>query len=120
MVVDDRARHALYNELERVHGPEHAMTLMQSLPSSDVATKHDVAALASSIDGLDNRMDELVGRMDRLDGRMDRLEARLDRIEDRFDRLSEQVSAQARAFGYSAVGVAVATGSLVLAAAQLG
>ncbi len=63
------ARHALYSELERVLGSEHAKTLMTYLPqrpSDEAATKADIA---------------------RLEARFDRMEARFDRMEERMDRM---------------------------------
>ena len=67
MTSSEAARHALYAELEQVLGPEHADTLMTSLPmkpADQLATKTDI---------------------DRLEDRFDRLEDRFDRLEDRFD-----------------------------------
>ena len=69
MTANDAARHALYSQLEQVLGSAHADTLMTYLPRDridEVATKDDVASLAT---------------------RFDRLEARFDRVESRFDAL---------------------------------
>ncbi|MGH8899182.1 MAG: hypothetical protein ACRDZ4_19680 [Egibacteraceae bacterium] len=47
MVVDERARHELFDRLEDVLGAEHAVTVMEHLPPvgwADVATKHDLSA----------------------------------------------------------------------------
>jgi len=64
------ARHALYAELERVLGVEHAETLMTHLPqhtSGDAATKADIALL-------DSRFDRMEDRFDRMDDRMDKMQ----------------------------------------------
>jgi hypothetical protein len=50
MAVDERARHRLYERLEAVLGPEEASILMEHLPPvgwADVATKHDLDAMAA-------------------------------------------------------------------------
>jgi hypothetical protein len=52
MTVDDRTRLNLHRKLEAVLGPEEADTLMAHLPPvtwNDVATKHDLATLETSI-----------------------------------------------------------------------
>ncbi len=61
MPVDERARHALYVELEHALGPDEAPTLMEHLPPvgwADVATKADLAALGADLHG---EMSELRG-----------------------------------------------------------
>ncbi len=53
MAVDERARHELYTQLERVLGTEAATTLLEHLPPvgwADVATKHDLDELERRID----------------------------------------------------------------------
>ncbi len=70
MVVDERARHELFDRLEDVLGAEHAVTVMEHLPPvgwADVATKHDLSAeiglvrrdLAALEERLDLRIDGL-------------------------------------------------------------
>ena len=52
MSTREAARHALYSELERVIGPEHADTLMTHLPlhqSDQVATKSDISDLKAEL-----------------------------------------------------------------------
>jgi hypothetical protein len=56
------ARHALYGELERVLGVEHAETLMTHLPqhtSDEVATKDDIAHLDERFNRMEDRMDKM-------------------------------------------------------------
>ena len=51
MAVTEKHRHELFNDLERVLGPQHAETLMELLPPvgwADVATKHDLEALRAA------------------------------------------------------------------------
>jgi hypothetical protein len=48
MAVTEKHRHELFNEVERLLGPQHAETLMELLPPvgwADVATKHDLDGL---------------------------------------------------------------------------
>ncbi len=52
MALDERSRHALYQKLEQVLGPEEATTLMQHLPPvgwADVATKEDLHQLEARL-----------------------------------------------------------------------
>ena len=81
----EAARHALYSELERVLGSEHAKTLMNHLPqhpADEAATKADIARLEAStkadIARLEDRFDE---RFSRLEDRFDRLDERMDRMQ---------------------------------------
>ena len=63
------ARHALYSELERKLGPEHAETLMTHLPqhrSAEAATKSDFANLQADINARFDRMEDRLDRMQRL------------------------------------------------------
>lgn len=60
MTSAEPSRHALYSELERVIGPEHATTLMTHLPmypADEVATKADIARLEARFDRLEDRLD---------------------------------------------------------------
>ena len=53
MAIDERSRHDLYLRLEGLLGPKAATTLMEHLPPvgwADVATKHDLDALAERMD----------------------------------------------------------------------
>ncbi|MFQ5522758.1 MAG: hypothetical protein ACE5F5_04175 [Acidimicrobiia bacterium] len=94
----EAARHALYSELERVLGRDHAKTLMTYLPqhpADEAATKSDIARLEAStkaeMAGLERRFDlrfsSLEERFDRMEERFDRFEARLDRVDERIDRM---------------------------------
>jgi len=72
MTNAEPARHALYAELERVLGVEHADTLMTHLPqhtSDDVATKGDIALLDARFDRMEDRMED---RFNRMEDRMDK------------------------------------------------
>jgi len=87
MTNAESARHALYAELERVLGDEHAETLMTHLPqhtSGDAATKADIALLDPRFDGLEGRFDRMEDRFDRME---DRMEDRFNRMEDRMDKM---------------------------------
>jgi hypothetical protein len=69
MTNAEPARHALYAELERVLGAEHADTLMTHLPqhtSDDAATKPDIALLDSRFDRIDERFDRVEDRMGKM------------------------------------------------------
>jgi len=63
------ARHALYAELERVLGVDHAETLMTHLPqhtSDDAATKGDIALLDARFDRMEDRFDRMEDRIDKM------------------------------------------------------
>ena len=69
MTNAEPARHALYAELERVLGVEHAETLMTHLPrytSDSVATKDDIALLDTCFDRMEDRFDRMEDRMDKM------------------------------------------------------
>ncbi|MEV7006494.1 hypothetical protein [Streptosporangium sp. NPDC051022] len=50
-----------------------------------MATKEDLSALATKVDGLETKVDSLAGRMDSVEGRMDSLEGRMGSMEVRMD-----------------------------------
>ena len=63
MTSSEAARHALYAELEQVLGPEHADTLMTSLPmkpADQLATKTDIDRLEDRFDRLEDRFDQAI------------------------------------------------------------
>ena len=77
MTNAEPARHALYAELERVLGVEHADTLMTHLPqytSDSVATKDDIALLDTRFDRMEDRFDRMEDRFDRMEDRMDKMQ----------------------------------------------
>jgi len=52
MAITEKQRHELFNDLQRVHGPQHAETLMELLPPvgwADVATKRDLDLMAQQL-----------------------------------------------------------------------
>ena len=84
MTNAEPARHALYAELERVLGVEHADTLMTHLPqhtSDDAATKDDIALLDTRFDRMEDRFDRME---DRMDDRFNRMEDRMDKMQRNF------------------------------------
>jgi hypothetical protein len=73
MVPSESARVALYSRLEEVLGPQHAETLMTSLPmesAARLATRDDIVRLEDRFDRLEDRFDRLEVR---LEGRIDAL-----------------------------------------------
>ncbi len=97
----EAARHALYSELERVLGSDHAKTLMSYLPqrtSDEAATKTDVARLQGDMNERFARVEE---RFDRLEDRFDRFE---DRFESRFEALVERMDRMQRFYVGTTVG----------------
>lgn len=74
MTNAEPARHALYAELERVLGVEHADTLMTHLPqhtSDGAATKGDIALLDTRFDRMEDRLED---RFNRMEDRMDKMQ----------------------------------------------
>jgi hypothetical protein len=68
MVPSESARVALYSRLEEVLGPQHAETLMTSLPmesAARLATRDDIVRLEDRFDRLEVRLE---GRIDALAG----------------------------------------------------
>jgi hypothetical protein len=93
--ISEEARHGLYTKLEEVLGPEHAATMMGSIPPvgwGDVATRRDLEMLET----------RLIGEMDRRSGETDR-------------RLGEMH----RSMIYANLGAVLATASLVFAAVRI-
>lgn len=73
MSAPNPATRALYNRLSEVLGDEHADTLMTYLPpqpSTDLATRSDIADLRAEIVDLGERIEH---RFERLDDRIDDL-----------------------------------------------
>ncbi len=84
MTNAEPARHALYAELERVLGVEHADTLMTHLPqhtSDDAATKGDITLLDARFDRMEDRFNRMEVRMD---DRFNRMEDRMDKMQRNF------------------------------------
>jgi hypothetical protein len=90
MTTAEPARHALYNRLEEVLGPENAETLMTNLPAAELATKTDVAEVRAEITAV------------RADLR--RLEDRFDRFDDRIDHMQEMMQTQFRSYTFVTIG----------------
>jgi hypothetical protein len=78
MAIDERSRENLERRLVEILGQEETMTLLESMPRGQPATKDDTNALAVHMGGLDQRMGGLDQRMDGLDQRMDGLDQRMD------------------------------------------
>lgn len=103
MAVDERARHELYQQLERIVGKEATDTLMAYLPPTgwaDVATKADVRALGA----------ELRGEIAQLRGEM----------RGEIGSLRGEVHAVTRTVVLSVIGAQVGIAGLALVLARLG
>jgi len=99
MAVGESERRELQEELVGTIGLDAADTLLGYLPPvgwADVATKSDLDALASRLDG---RIDRLAGKIDalgsRLGGKIDalhgRLDGKIDALDGRIGRLDQKV-----------------------------
>lgn len=104
-------RHALYNRLTEVLGPEHSVTIMTYLPgipADEMLTKADLKAAFLGLDGrfqaIDARFDQVDSRFERIDARFDQVDFRFERIEDRLDRLDQTVHDHIRLFVATTVG----------------
>ena len=145
MARDPRSRHELKRKLEEALGQEAADTLMEALPPhpwDELATKADVALLRTDVEAL--RADVGVLKSDvgvlksdvgALKSDVTLLRRDVERLEERFElkleamghqligafrgELNAAITGQTRAILVSMVGMALSTGSLVLAAAQL-
>jgi hypothetical protein len=117
MAVDERARHELYQQLERVVGREATDTLMSYLPPTGwahVATKDDLRAMGAELRG---EMAELRGEMAELRGEM--AELRGD-VRGEIGSLRAEVHAVTRTVVLSVVGAQVGVAGLALALSRLG
>jgi hypothetical protein len=106
MATDERDRLALHRRLEQVLGPEHAVTLVASLPPPDdrVATARDLARIEV--------------RFDHLESRMERLEARMERLEEGMDGLYVEIRAQTRTYLVANTGLIATVAALAFGAAR--
>jgi uncharacterized protein (DUF3084 family) len=97
MATANPQRADLYARLEEILGRPYADTLMTYLPeqpSSTIATKDDIADLASRIDQLGERMDR---RFEQVDARFEQIDARFEQVDARFEQIDarfEQVDAR--------------------------
>ncbi|MGI9118730.1 MAG: hypothetical protein ACR2G7_01125 [Acidimicrobiales bacterium] len=114
MVIDERARRALHQQLEAALGGPAADTLMDSLPPigwADIATKADV----------DARFDAVDRRFDAVDRRFEALEATFQAsLQTGLAGIRTEMAAQTRTLVFALIAAATSFGGLVLAAARLG
>jgi hypothetical protein len=110
MAVDERARHELYQQLERVVGKEATDTLMSYLPPvgwADVVTKHDLRGEMAALRG---EMAELRGEMAELRGEM----------RGEIGNLRAEIHAVTRTLVLSVIGAQVGIAGMALALARIG
>jgi hypothetical protein len=126
MPVDERTRRLMSAELVRVHGEEVADALMAHLPPvgwADVATKHDLAALAQQLRG---EMSELRGEMSELRGELSGLRGEVTggiaelrgEMAELGGALRTEMAAQTRVILFAFLTAVLASTSLAFAAAR--
>ena len=122
MVVDDRARHVLFESLERALGPAPADTLMSYLPPAGWANVATVTALAGVEQRLEAKIDGLGQRLDqKIDGLAERLDEKIKGVHTEVTSsahevvalLRKEINAQTRAMVFGAIALAVAFGGLL-------
>ncbi|MGH8902310.1 MAG: hypothetical protein ACRDYA_11675 [Egibacteraceae bacterium] len=117
MVVDERTRHGLFEQLIAVLGKEHAMTLMEHLPPvgwTDVATKRDLMVLKGDLDALEGRLRaEMTSMRHELVG-LFRAE-----LAGTVTAQTQALSAQTRTLMFMVLGALTGMAGLVFAAARL-
>jgi hypothetical protein len=141
MVVDERSRHALFQQLERTIGEEAAATLMEHLPPvgwADVATRRDLDSLRAEMQGeftlvrrdVDALRTEMQGefKLVRQESKADiagvRAEIAAVRTEmnglraDFRGEISTAMTAQTRTIMFSMLGFIAANGGFILAVAR--
>lgn len=101
MTTTERQRLELHHRLDEALGPDHAATLMDSLPPiswTELATKADLADLRAELDlrfdrvdlrfeQIDLRFEQIDGRFEQIDGRFEQLDGRLTLMDGRFEQI---------------------------------
>lgn len=142
MASDERRRHALFQRLEQVLGPDEASTLMEQLPPvpwTDIATRADVVALRGDVEALRGDVGALRGDVGALRSGLESVQA--DQVEMRADlrglrtefsalersltglfriELAQALQVQTRTMVVTMITLFVAGMSLAFAAARLG
>ncbi|MGB9357094.1 MAG: hypothetical protein WCC01_00920 [Acidimicrobiia bacterium] len=101
-------------------GVEPAGILMNHIPTeTDLATKADIDALSTGVDGcfdrVDERLDRIDGRIDRTDTGLDRLEASMVRFDTKLDGFHAALRDQTRTYMLTMTGVMASFAAVVVA-----
>jgi hypothetical protein len=125
MGVDERARHELYRQLERVVGKDATDTLMAYLPPTgcaDVATTEDVRSAIAELRGeMHHEFGQVRGEIGELRGEIGREIGELrGEIGREIGGLCGEMHAVTRNVVFSVIGAQAAMAALVLALSRLG
>jgi len=88
------SREDVYQHLVEVHGEEGARAIMAMLPPSrweDLATKADLRALETRLDGITHRLDAIDARFTATDDRFTAIDDRFTAIEHRFNGTDQRI-----------------------------
>ena len=115
MALDERSWHEAWDALADVVGAETAATLMGAWPR-DPATRRDVAALDTKMDGVEQRLDA------RIDGVEAKIEATRQFLEEKIQHSEDRVAAvvrgelnsQAKSLMFGFVGLQATIGGFVI------
>lgn len=110
MTIDERTRHDLHTAFDDLLGPDRAGALMSLLPPvgwADVATRHDLAALQTSLQH--ELRSEVATLRTEMNGRIDGLEVRF----------HQELTQATRTMVFSLTSSVFVVGSLAFAAASL-
>jgi hypothetical protein len=114
MVLESQRLRSLERRLREVLGEEHARTLMENLPGTDMATRRDIDALER---GIDIKLGALRSDIDELEERVD---LKLESLENRLlAAFRSELMHQTRTFFIGMVGSMATVGVLAVTAAKL-
>jgi len=109
MKVDEQDRQSLRERLDTVLGEypaEVLMGMLEGIAGQDLATRDDVLAIGTRLDGIGTRLDQM-------DRRLDQMDRRLDKVDTRFE---SRIAEQTRMMVFTGVGIAMSTWALLFAA----
>jgi len=123
MKVDEQDRQSLRERLDTVLGEypaEVLMGMLEGIAGQDLATRDDVLAIGTRLDGIGTRLDQMDRRLDQMDRRLDKVDTRFEMVDAQLERLDarfeSRIAEQTRMMVFTGVGIAMSTWALLFAA----
>ena len=116
MKVDEQDRQSLRERLDTVLGEypaEVLMGMLEGIAGQDLATRDDVLAIGTRLDGIGTRLDQMDRRLDQMDRRLDKVDTRFEMVD---AQLESRIAEQTRMMVFTGVGIAMSTWALLFAA----